>query len=58
MDLAARWLTSMNEVSSDGGIPRWVNLIEYSADGAFSEPSFPETTGYILTSLIFCERSY
>ena len=53
MDLAASWLMSMNDVSRDGGVPRWVNLIEYSPNSSLSEPSFPETTGYILTSLIF-----
>lgn len=59
MESILTWYQKASQLSNDGGIPMWIDLYKYSKDNFLTiEPSFPETSGYILTSLIFYDRSF
>jgi hypothetical protein len=48
------WLEWATSNTSDSGVPQHINLRKYAENGVLRlAPSYPETTGYILCSLIF-----
>src|SRR5262245_45349587 len=52
--LILAWLEWATSNSSDSGVPQQINLRKYAENGVLRlAPSYPETTGYILCTLIF-----
>ena len=53
-----RWLEWAIEQNGDGGVPQLVKLRAHAENNrVLLTPSYPETTGYLLASLIFGQRS-
>ena len=54
IDLVLSWLNFAIGKSADGGIPHMVDLRQFVSQGRVTfAPSYPETTGYMLCTLIF-----
>ena len=52
------WLEWAVQTSTDGGIPQSVNVRQFATEGRISvAPSYPETTGYMLCTLVYGLRS-
>ncbi len=56
--LALRWFDWATDMSADGGVPQSISIRDYATDqGIRIAPSYPETSGYILCTLIYGLRS-
>lgn len=57
IDLILSWFAWAQDQHADGGIPSLIDLQRYAREGrAVAGPSYPETSGYILCSLMMGAR--
>lgn len=56
IDLILQWYLRSMDFNKDGGIPAKINLLDYVNSGKTYFPSYPETSGYILASLIYAHH--
>ena len=52
IELILNWFLLAKKSSKDNGIPAKINLLDYIISNKVFYPSYPETTGYIIPSMI------